>query len=117
MFESLSINDKYEYLIKCSNSYYESGINLIDDLTFDKYVDLYETESKKEFKYLGKSNNKKCKLPIYIGSLSKLKTLDKLLAYNNKYITDNIIISEKLDGCSILIYKLDNIQKLSTRGD
>ena len=44
MFESLSINDKYEYLIKCSNSYYESGINLIDDLTFDKYVDLYEIE-------------------------------------------------------------------------
>ena len=117
MFESLSINDKYEYLIKCSNSYYESGINLIDDLTFDKYVDLYETESKKEFKYLGKSNNKKCKLPTYMGSLSKIKTLDKLLAYNNKYITDNIIISEKLDGCSILIYKLNNIQKLATRGD
>ena len=74
MFESLSINDKYEYLIKCSNSYYESGINLIDDLTFDKYVDLYETESKKEFKYLGKSNNKKCKLPIYMGSLTKITT-------------------------------------------
>jgi len=119
MFSSLSLEDKYAYLVKCSNAYYETGNSIISDSQFDQYVSEYEKESKKTFKYLGKSNNKKCILPVWMGSLDKVKTSDRLTNFLSKYVKDSIIYSEKLDGCSMLYYSDTNKNsiRLATRGD
>ncbi len=118
MFSKLSIEEQYSYLIKCSNAYYETGNSIIPDDLFDKYVNEYEKNSGKQFKYLGKSNNKKCTLPVWMGSLDKVKTEDRLKNFVQKYTKSNIVYSEKLDGCSILLFKdKNNNLRLSTRGD
>ena len=118
MFSNLSIDEQYSYLIKCSNVYYETGNSIIPDEVFDKYVQEYEKNSSKQFKYLGKSNNKKITLPVWMGSLDKVKTEDRLKNFMQKYTTSDLIYSEKLDGCSILLFKdKNNNLCLSTRGD
>jgi len=118
MFSNLSIKEQYSYLIKCSNAYYETGNSIIPDDVFDKYVQEYEKNSGKQFKYLGKSNNKKITLPVWMGSLDKVKSEDRLKNFVQKYTTTNLIYSEKLDGCSILLFKdKTNTLRLSTRGD
>jgi NAD-dependent DNA ligase len=118
MFSNLSINEQYSYLIKCSNAYYETGNSIISDETFDKYVQEYEKNSGKQFKYLGKSNNKKITLPVWMGSLDKVKSEDRLKNFMQKYTTTDLIYSEKLDGCSILLFKdKSGVLRLSTRGD
>jgi DNA ligase (NAD+) len=120
MFSNLSTEEQYAYLVKCSNTYYETGHSLISDALFDEYCEIYSKKSGKPFKYLGKSNNKKCTLPVWMGSLDKVKTEDRLNLFLNKYTTaDTLVCSEKLDGCSILIYKnsKNNEIQVATRGD
>ena len=120
MFYNLSTDEQYSYLVKCSNTYYETGHSLISDATFDEYCEIYAKKAGKPFKYLGKSNNKKCTLPVWMGSLDKVKTEDRLNNFLNKYTTvDSLVCSEKLDGCSILIFKnsKNGEIQIATRGD
>jgi DNA ligase (NAD+) len=118
MFSNLTAEEQYTYLVKCSNVYYESGNTLIDDSTFDKYVSEYELKSGKKFQYLGKSNNKKSTLPVYMGSLDKCYTNKEISLFLQRCKKD-LICSIKLDGCSMLIYPDEKTKqlKLATRGD
>lgn len=123
MFSTLSTQEKYDYLVKCSNAYYETGHPIIDDTTFDSFTKLYEKESGKQFQYLGRSNNKKIKLPVYMGSLDKAKTTKEISSFlqrltGKKIATDSFVCSSKLDGCSLLLYPdAKGKLKCATRGD
>lgn len=123
MFSTLSTQEKYEYLVKCSNAYYETGHPMIDDLTFDSFVHQYEKESGKTYQYLGRSNNKKTKLPVYMGSLDKAKTTKECSFFiqrltSKKIQATSFVCSAKLDGCSLLVYPdAKGVLKCATRGD
>ncbi len=123
MFSAMSTKEKYDYLVKCSNAYYETGHPLIDDATFDSYASAYEKESGKPFQYLGRSNNKKIKLPVYMGSLDKAKTDKELSSFlqrltNKKIAYSKLVCSMKLDGCSLLLFPDEKGKiKCTTRGD
>lgn len=117
-FKTLSCDDQYSFLIKCSNAYYESGNPIVSDELFDLLVDQYESSSNKVFNYLGKTNNKKIQLPVYMGSLDKIKTSDKISIFLAKCSTNKIVISTKMDGLSLLLFTdSKNNFKLATRGD
>ena len=101
-----------------SDAYYNDSVSLVSDSLFDYIKEYAET------KYKIKTQvgapiiyGTKIKLPIYMGSLDKIKpdtnNLDKWLKrYEGPYI-----ISQKLDGISALLVKENNKLHLYTRGD
>lgn len=96
-----------EILIEASDSYYNK-IEFIDDYTFDVLKEILEQRdpNNKFLSLIGApilQTEKKVKLPIWMGSMDKVKPnsseLSKwLLKYNKNYL-----ISEKLDGLSGLL--------------
>lgn len=117
-FVNLSKNEAESYLDELSNAYY-SGNPLVNDDEFDLF---YETYSKKypNSKYLDKvgtfKEDNKVILPVYLGSLNKIKPETREFDKFVKEINE-IIISEKLDGISILIEKKGNNITAYTRGN
>ena len=105
--------EKFENLIsELSDRYYNSGENVIPDNEYDKIVELYE---KKYGKYgvIGSTpRGEKIRLPMYMGSLDKIKTREEILRWTKKYKGD-YIITNKIDGVSALY----DGSRLYTRGD
>ena len=110
------------FLRKCSDSYYNSGIILIDDNTFDILKEELEKKDplNKFLTEIGipiRGTKNKIELPFPMGSLNKIKhddgNLEKWLNnYNGTYV-----LSDKLDGVSAQIYKQNKIIYMYSRGD
>ena len=111
------VDEIYSLLVKYSNSYYNSGVSLISDEEFDRLQKLYEQKSGKSFQYLGKSNNNRAKLPCWMGSLAKCKDDHALGLFLKRTEAKKFIVSEKVDGVSLLFYRQNGTTKLYTRGD
>jgi NAD-dependent DNA ligase len=106
----------YQYLVQCSNAYYNTGEPLISDIQFDSLVQKYESTFHTTYQYLGKSTHSKNKLPVYMGSLDKIKTQSECLTFLNRFSKQsNYIVSMKMDGISILYNP--SKKQLLTRGD
>ena len=107
-------------LKKASEVYYNTGENLISDYIYD----LVEKELKNRDpnnKYLKKigspAKEGKQKLPYYMGSLSKVKPDDNsLIKWVDKY-PGPYLVSDKMDGVSLLIHGDEDRWNLYTRGD
>jgi DNA ligase (NAD+) len=132
------INDKkkfYTQLTVYSDAYYNTGEPLISDQEFDYLVSEYEKAFDEKYQYLGKSNNKKVTLPVYMGSLDKCKTEKALELFKKRNLVSvktetpddddedlesmdtRYVISIKLDGISVLWYTEGVRERLATRGD
>lgn len=117
-FNQLTKENAENYLDKLSNAYY-SGNPLVSDNEFDTLYESY-MEKYPDSSYLDKvgtsSEVQKVKLPVYLGSLNKIKPDTREF---EKFIqaTDGVMISEKLDGISILIEKKNNKLRAFTRGN
>ena len=115
LLDDKGIDKLIKYL---SDSYYNKNISIVSDQLFD-YIKEY-AENKFNIKIeVGApiKAKQKIKLPLYMGSLDKIKpdmdTLDKWLKeYNGPYI-----LSYKLDGISALLQKKNDKLILFTRGD
>ncbi len=105
----------YDYLVQASDAYYITNTPIISDNEFDKLVKEYEEEYG-NFTYLGPSG--KDTLPVYMASLNKIKDDNSIENYKNKIKSDKVIITDKIDGISMLvkINKKGNIS-LYTRGN
>ena len=112
-----SVDELYTCLINWSNSYYNSGIALVSDDEFDRVQRLYETKSGKKFEYLGKSNNNRVRLPCWMGSLAKCKDNHALGLFVKRTSAKDFIITEKIDGVSLLVEVKNKKIRLYTRGD
>jgi DNA ligase (NAD+) len=115
-FFTLSEPDFYNHLIQLSNLYYETSSSPISDESFDRLVDIYEKRFNKSWTYLGNSYRNSVQLPIYMGSLNKCKNNHQIDIFKTR-ISDTIVLSDKIDGMSLLYYKKDNKISLYTRGD
>lgn len=94
------------FLQRCNSSYH-NGSSIIDDDKYDILFDYLQKNypSSKLLKKVGAEivNKQKVKLPVFLGSMDKIKadsnSLEKwCLKYKNKKV-----ISDKLDGISLLI--------------
>ena len=120
-FNNNTINEIVKFLLYCDNAYRNTDNEIIDDLTYDL---LYDELKKKDpdnyfFSIIEYSIEKRNKidLPYPMGSLDKIKPKDnKIKNWTNKYIGD-YVISEKLDGISSQLHKINGISTLYTRGD
>ena len=106
-FFTLSEPDFYNHLIQLSNLYYETSSSPISDESFDRLVDIYEKRFNKSWTYLGNSYRNSVQLPIYMGSLNKCKNNHQIDIFKTR-ISDTIVLSDKIDGMSLLYYKKDN---------
>ena len=120
---SFTFEDIEKNLSVYSNKYY-NGESIISDEEWDNMYEWY-TQHNPNSKWLNNvgfipTKGNKYKLPVYMGSLNKIKPDTKEFrkfmetSHNHQY---DIVISEKLDGISLLYVNNHNKIKLFTRGN
>lgn len=121
-FSRLSQQDALDYL-NYLNKQYQSGQSVVDDEVFDNYVDMYESKFKTKFDGLTLTNDNyrnKCDLPYHMNSLDKVtdkKMLDTWIRRINKdFNSDEVLITDKIDGISMMLQIKDGEYRLYTRG-
>ena len=117
----LSISNLVKVLKYASNKYY-NDIQIITDEEYDYLYDLLKKKSpnNKFFNLIGSNipTNDKVKLPYHMGSMDKKKpNTGSIDAWIKKYKDTKYIISDKLDGDSIMFVVTDGDKKLYTRGN
>jgi len=113
------------FIKKASDAYYNSGIPIIDDITYDAIEDIFKGRFPNNalFSKIGapiRNEIEKETLPYWMGSMDKVKPSSKSLELWLKKYAPPFIISEKLDGLSGLItynLKENGEIKLFTRGN
>ena len=107
-----SIKELEKVIIKASELYYGDGLPMISDIVYDILIDELETRDSTNMtlKKIGfKSDSDKVELPHFMGSMNKIKTKDGVSSWMSKYsVGDSFIISDKLDGISVL-YSNNNL--------
>jgi len=118
----LTIKELEKIIPFLSEKYYNQEA-VVDDQFFDDLVDLLKQKNSesKILKNIGapiREDVKKVKLPVWMGSLDKVKPASRDLALWLERFPPPTVISDKLDGISALLQydENDNI-KLYTRGD
>ena len=111
--KKFTIDELVKVLKKLSDNYYNSDKTLVDDNVYDDLKDLLK-EKDPENPYLDeigapiKGTKEKIKLPYEMGSLAKIKpNTGDLEKFELKY-TGPYVISDKLDGASVQLYKDKN---------
>jgi len=118
--KSLPIKQIVKLLEKADIAFFNSSNTLLPDDIYDM-VKQYIRDNDPNNQYLKKVGAEieinKEELPIYMGSLDKIKDSEaNIVKWKNKY-KGNYVISEKLDGISCLLYHDKNETKLLTRGN
>jgi DNA ligase (NAD+) len=113
-----------ENIIKNANKCYFNDEPLISDNIYDLVIErLKHIDSNNILlKQIGIDNTEnKTSLPYFMGSMNKIKTEKEVLRWVNRFKRDigntNYVVSEKLDGISVLLVKKNSCIKLYTRGD
>jgi DNA ligase (NAD+) len=108
-----------QYLIQCSDAYYNDQ-PVMSDAAFDKLQSEYEKTHHEEFNYLGSiyhKHHQKATLPFYTPSLAKVKEASAIQKFTHKSTSNiNYVLSEKLDGFSLVIDYTTDGTFLYTRG-
>lgn len=106
----------------------ETFLSSISDPLWDKIVDISETKHKINKNTGSTPLHKKTILPVFVGSLDKVKNENDYLSWyqqnkKNKEDMSSIIVTEKLDGISSLLCLTTDVEngkdnvKLYTRGN
>ena len=112
-----------EKLITYLGDKYYNDQALVSDDFFDKLVDKIKKLDKfnKVLTNVGapvRENIEKVELPIYLGSLDKVKPDTRELELWLERHPDDLVVSDKLDGFSALLeFKSDGTSYLYSRGD
>jgi DNA ligase (NAD+) len=110
-----------ETLKKASEAYYNTGTTTMSDNEFDKLKnELKELDPNNDFfKEVGApALRNKVKLTIHMGSQNKATTDQEMYDWYNKHNQPEVIMSDKMDGCSVEItYKNGKLFRVLSRGD
>lgn len=121
--KTCSIKELTDFIKKCDYEYYHGNKIILSDSIYDSLKDLLEERDPNNilFKQIGASenNDKKIKMPYYMGSMDKVKTTEGITKFVNKFIEkkNEFVISDKLDGTSALLIIKNNTIVLYKRGD
>lgn len=101
----------------CDEAYYNSPNPLLKDFQYDYLKDLVKDE---EVGFLPENNREK--LPVYMGSMNKIKAgdnkpLENWVKKNTGHIHETYVIEGKVDGVSCLYVNDGENIKLFTRGN
>ena len=118
--EGLKASDIAKILDEADTAYH-NGESIIDDVHYDVIVAYYEELTGKPREKIGAEvvAGKRVKLPIHMGSMTKVKPdTSKLKNWMVKY-KGPYVLSDKLDGISIMLhYESGNpVPKIYTRGN
>jgi len=108
-------------ILKQADRAYHNGESIIDDVHYDVIVAFYEELTGEPWEKIGADivAGKRVKLPIHMGSMTKVKPdTSKLKNWLKKY-TGPYVLSDKLDGISIMLHyeNNDTTPKIYTRGN
>ena len=109
-----------DFLKLASFHYYNSNKQLISDTIYDIIYDSFKKKNPthKFFQTIGSDvTDNKTKLPVFMGSQNKIKTLKELNLWLSKNNNENYLITPKLDGSSALVEYLDGSINLYSRGN
>ena len=119
-YKNLSEKDLF-LLLKHLDDLYYNDESIITDIEYDILREYSENKypNNTYFHYIGSeiSNNEKVKLPIFMGSMNKIKSENNLIDNWLKKYKGNYVVSSKLDGVSGLYVKQNNCEQLFTRGN
>jgi NAD-dependent DNA ligase len=119
---SLHENTIIKILRYLDENYFNSEyVTILNDSEYDLLKDYAKNKygNHSYFNCIGSAIqcNEKVKLPIFMGSMDKIKPDTNELSNWMKKYKGKYIISTKLDGVSGLYVKQNNVEKLYTRGD
>jgi len=110
-----------DILKKLDDLYYNSEYVMLNDSEYDLLRDYAKNKYSNHsyFKNIGApiKYNEKVKLPVFMGSMDKIKPDTNDLSNWLKKYKGKYIISAKLDGVSGLYVRENGVEKLYTRGD
>ena len=118
-FESYTIQRLQSIRNILDDKYYNSKTPLISDYQYDIFYDYILSRNPTEIQKVGariRENITKAALPYWMGSLDKKKESKTIDRWVSKY-KGEYLISEKLDGISLLLEICNGSVKLYTRGD
>lgn len=122
----LSILD--HVLQSSEDAYYNRGDSALSDESYDIIKQYVESQHPQLPPRVGAPvdssciSDRKCKLPVYMGSLNKITELhaSMLKTFVTKYKTDEYVVSDKLDGNSalLILHRNDAVgEQMFTRGN
>ena len=103
-FVKLSHIDQVDYLTKQAKLYYNGKGSDLSDSQYDELYEYFKVKNPEgivQLKVGVLPDSNMTKLPVYMGSLDKVKPNTK--EYTKFFTDDDYTISEKLDGVSILL--------------
>jgi len=121
--KKITIDSLKEIKLYLDDKYYNTGEKCeFSDHQYDILKDYIVKNDKDYENIIGskiREDNNRVTLPLYLGSLDKIKLEDtnKLENWLEKYKHEEYIISDKLDGVSALFISKEGNMKLYTRGD
>ena len=95
----------------------EKFISSINDNQYDQMIEIVKLNKKVNDDIGAVPYHKKCDLPVFMGSLDKIKQENDYLNWKKKLSKSDIIVTEKLDGISALLCIDKKEIKLYTRGN
>ena len=119
---SQTLNILTNFIHKCIESY-ENSNALIPDHIYDTIFEVLKQRdpTNKLITNIGyivdSTTQDKAKLPYHMGSMTKIKDIDKINNWLKKYSGPTYIVSEKLDGASAILQQIDGKIKLYSRGN
>ena len=119
---SQPLNILTNFIHKCIESY-ENSNALIPDHIYDTIFDVLKQRdpTNKLITNIGhivdSTTQDKVKLPYHMGSMTKIKDIEKIKNWLQKYRGPTYIVSEKLDGASAILQQIDGTTKLYSRGN
>lgn len=119
--ETIDINLLENIINKADNAYFNNE-PILPDPIYDLFIHKLKfiDKNNKLLKTVGFKETDKTKLPIFMGSMNKIKTkaeIDLWLKRIDTKFNKQFIISEKLDGISVLVIIKNGSLRLFTRGD
>lgn len=122
ILEKLSIDDIANLMQILQQAYYNTSKSLVSDDVFDIVKDTLENRDKNHpilknvGAYVSDKDSRKVLLPVYMGSLDKIKEQKGIENFSKKY-NGPYVVTGKLDGVSALFVKKNSQMRLYTRGD
>jgi DNA ligase (NAD+) len=109
-----------DFLDLASFNYYNSNKQIISDTIYDIIYNTFKSKypTHNFFSKIGSDvTENKIKLPVFMGSQNKIKTLKELNNWLGKNNNENYLITPKLDGSSALVEYLNGKINLYSRGN